>query len=105
MFNARRYQSQADVALAMAQNSTVRHVRRGYIKLHVYWRNLALTAERRERDRQTPDGVAEIVHHQTVRKYRLELTTAPPGLGRAKLMTLLARMEMAAEEHGWPETA
>jgi len=39
-----------------------------------------------------------------VRKYRHELTAAPPGLGRSKLITLLARMKMAAEERGWPET-
>jgi hypothetical protein len=104
MFTERRYQSQADMALEMAQKSQVRHVRRGYIKLHVYWSRLALAAERRELDQRVPDFFARDMHRQTVRKYRLELTAAPPGLARAKLITLLARMKMAAAERGWPET-
>jgi hypothetical protein len=44
------------------------------------------------------------MHDLTVRQYRLELSTALPGVGRNKLITLLARMKMTAEEHGWPET-
>jgi hypothetical protein len=51
-----------------------------------------------------PDTFAQNMHHEAVRKYRLELATAPQGLGRAKLITLLARMKMVAEEHDWPET-
>jgi len=104
MFTARRYQSQADVALDMAQKSKVKHIRRSYIELHVSLRQLAIIAEGREIDQQAPDVLAQNTHHQTVRKYRHELTAAPPGLGRSKLITLLARMKMAAEERGWPET-
>jgi hypothetical protein len=51
------------------------------------------------------DSFAKSMHHLTVRQYRLELAMAPPGVGRAKLITLLARMKVAAEEHGWPETS
>jgi hypothetical protein len=51
-----------------------------------------------------PEAFAEAMHHQTVRNYRVELRYAPPGLKRAKLLTLLARTEMAAKEHGWPAT-
>jgi len=46
----------------------------------------------------------EALHHQTVRDYRRELAVAPPGLKRTKLVTLIARMKMAAAEHGWPQT-
>ena len=47
---------------------------------------------------------AEAMHHQTVRNYRLELACVVPGLKRARLLTLLARLKFAAEEHGWPAT-
>jgi hypothetical protein len=46
----------------------------------------------------------EAMHHQRVRTYRLELSLAPLGLKRAKLLTLIAREQMHAEEEGWPET-
>ena len=70
----------------------------------MYWRGLATIAAKQESIQQTPTIFARSMHDQTVRKYRLELTMAPPGLGRSKLITLLARMKMAAEEEGWPET-
>ena len=105
MFTARHYRSQATVALELAQKSTVRRDRKGYTQLHIYWTRLALKAETREFDQQVPDTFAESMHHRAVRTYRRELAAAPPGLGRAKLMTLLARTKMAAQERGWPETA
>lgn len=105
MFTAGYYKSQADDAFEMAQNSRVRHVRRGYIERYVYLSGMAFMAERRGRDHETPDGSAHNEHDRTVRQYRLELATAPAGMGRSKLQTLLARMKMAAEEHGWPETS
>jgi hypothetical protein len=46
----------------------------------------------------------EAMHHQRVRTYRQELSLAPLGLKRAKLLTLIAREKMAAEEQGWAET-
>jgi hypothetical protein len=47
---------------------------------------------------------AEAMHHQSVRGYRAELVLAPTALKRAKLLTLIARAKMNAEDHGWPET-
>jgi len=47
---------------------------------------------------------AESMHHRAVRYYRIELAKTTPGLSRAKLVTLLARLRMAAEDHGWPAT-
>jgi hypothetical protein len=38
-----------------------------------------------------PDVFAQSMHHHTVRKYRLE-HHGPSGLGRDKLITLLARL-------------
>jgi hypothetical protein len=47
---------------------------------------------------------AEAMHHQSVRTYRRELLFAPVGLKRAKLLTLIARAKITAEEEDWPET-
>jgi hypothetical protein len=47
---------------------------------------------------------AEAMHHRSVRNYRLELALEPPGLKKARLLTLIARAKMDADEHGWPET-
>jgi hypothetical protein len=47
------------------------------------------------------EASAEAMHHQSVRDYRRELAVAPPGLKRAKLLTLIARAKMDAEYHGW----
>jgi hypothetical protein len=52
-----------------------------------------------------PRAFAEAMHHQTLRTYRQELLVAPVGLKRARLLTLIARARMTAEEEGWPETA
>ena len=52
-----------------------------------------------------PSDFTERMHHQNVRNYRIELVHAAPGLNRARLLTLLARAKMAAEENGWPATA
>jgi hypothetical protein len=51
------------------------------------------------------DAFAEAMHHQRLRTYRRELLLTPPGLKRAKLLTLIARAKMAAAERDWPETA
>jgi hypothetical protein len=51
------------------------------------------------------DGFAEAMHHQTVRTYRRELAREPIAIKRAKLITLIARAKMDAEDHGWPATA
>jgi hypothetical protein len=50
------------------------------------------------------EAFAEAMHHQTVRKYRLELALTQLGLKRAKLLTLIARAKIDAEDNGWPET-
>jgi hypothetical protein len=50
------------------------------------------------------EAFAEAMHHQSVRNYRAELVVAPMGLKRAKLLTLIARAKMDAEDHGWPAT-
>lgn len=50
------------------------------------------------------DSVAETEHHQNVREYREELILAPDGLRRSRLITLIAREKMLAEEEGWPPT-
>jgi hypothetical protein len=50
------------------------------------------------------EAFAEAMHHQTVRNYRRELAGAQPGLKRARLLTLIARAKLAAEDHGWPAT-
>ena len=50
MFPAYHYQSRSDAALAMAQESKIPRVRRGYIELFVYWRKLALKAAEAERN-------------------------------------------------------
>jgi len=47
---------------------------------------------------------AEAMHHQSVRTYRRELLLTPVGLKRAKLLTLIARARMTAEDEEWPET-
>jgi len=47
---------------------------------------------------------SEATHQQTVRDYRRELAVASTPLQRAKLLTLIARMNMAAKEHGWSQT-
>ena len=44
MFTSRQYQSQAAVALELAQKSDVPVIRRGYIELHVHWIRLAASA-------------------------------------------------------------
>jgi len=51
------------------------------------------------------ESAAEHTHHQNVLQYRRELDLAPAGIERAKLITLIAREKMRAEEEGWPETA
>lgn len=50
------------------------------------------------------DAYAIAMHHQTLRDYRRELRSSPPGLNRLKLATLIARLEMTAKERGWPKT-
>jgi hypothetical protein len=50
------------------------------------------------------ESVAEHTHHQNVLLYRRELDSAPPGIQRARLITLIAREKMLAEEEGWPDT-
>jgi hypothetical protein len=50
------------------------------------------------------EDFAESMHHQNVRKYRLELALAQLGLKRSKLITLIARAKIDAKDHGWPET-
>jgi hypothetical protein len=47
---------------------------------------------------------AEALHHQSVRTYRRELLLTPVGLKRARLLTLIARAKMTAEDEDWPET-
>jgi hypothetical protein len=47
---------------------------------------------------------AEALHHQNVRIYRQELALERAPLKRARLKTLIAREQMAAEDHGWPPT-
>ena len=51
-----------------------------------------------------PEAFAEAMHHQSVRNYRAELVLAPTALKRAKLLTLIARAKLDAEDHGWPAT-
>ena len=50
------------------------------------------------------ESAAESEHHQKVQKYRQDLKLAPAGLRRSRLMTLIAREEMLAQEEGWPPT-
>ena len=52
-----------------------------------------------------PNALNEVIHHQSVRQYRKELAVASSTLRRSKLITLLARAEMDAEEYGWSATA
>jgi hypothetical protein len=46
-----------------------------------------------------------MIHHQSVRQYRKSLAIASSTLRRSKLMTMLARAELDAEQHGWSLTA
>jgi len=50
------------------------------------------------------DGIAEAMHHQTIRTYRRELARESKPLRRAKLVTLIARAMTDAKDHGWPAT-
>ena len=50
------------------------------------------------------DALTERMHHDNLRKYRRELLCAPAGLKRAKLLTLIARASMDAEDFGWGKT-
>jgi hypothetical protein len=52
-----------------------------------------------------PEAFAEAMHHERLRLYRRELLLAPAGMARARLITLIARENMAAEYHGWPAMA
>jgi hypothetical protein len=104
MFSSRHYQSRAAEALEISQQSRTRRARRNYVRIYAYLHGLALAAEAREITQTAPATFARDTHDLTVRKYRTELATTPEGLGRRKLVTLLARMKMAAEEQGWPET-
>lgn len=49
-----------------------------------------------------PEAFAKAMHNETVRAYRRELEYAPRGLKRARLLTLIARLRLVAEERGWP---
>ena len=51
------------------------------------------------------EAFAEAMHHQTIRTYRRELARESMWIKRAKLLTLIARAKMDAEDHGWPATA
>jgi hypothetical protein len=57
-----------------------------------------------ERKARMSKAFAEAMHHQTVRTYRRELLLTPVGLKRARLLTLIARAKMTAENEEWPET-
>jgi len=57
-----------------------------------------------ERKAKMSKAFAEAMHHQSVRTYRRELLLKPVGLKRAKLLTLIARARMTAEDEEWPET-
>jgi hypothetical protein len=50
------------------------------------------------------DALTEKTHHENVRKYRRELLTAPEGLQRLKLYTLIARAKIDAADYGWGKT-
>ena len=51
------------------------------------------------------DDLAERIHHMSVRTYRQELALEPGWLKRKKLLTLIARAQIAAQERGWGDTA
>ena len=51
------------------------------------------------------NATVEMLHHQKVRYYRHELTTAPEGARRALLLSLMARAIRSAEEQGWSQTS
>jgi hypothetical protein len=46
----------------------------------------------------------ERAHHDNLRKLRWELSLAPVGIKRAKLLTLIARANMEAADYGWGKT-
>ncbi len=50
------------------------------------------------------DARTEKMHHDNVRKYRRELLSAPVGLKRSKLLTLIARAKVDAADYGWGKT-
>jgi hypothetical protein len=50
------------------------------------------------------EAFSEAMHHQSARKYRVELALAQLGLKRARLITLIARAKIDAKDHGWAET-
>jgi len=52
-----------------------------------------------------PNATIEMLHHQKVRYYRHELSTAPEGARRTLLLSLMARAMTSAEEHGWSMTS
>jgi hypothetical protein len=51
------------------------------------------------------NAFAEATHHETLRIYRRELALEPMPIRRAKLITLIARAKMDADDHGWSSTA
>jgi hypothetical protein len=44
------------------------------------------------------------MHHLAVCQYRRELTISRPGLKRSRLVTLIARAKVLAEDEGWAPT-
>lgn len=50
------------------------------------------------------ESVAELMHHLAVCQYRRELTISRPGLKRSRLVTLIARAKVLAEDEGWAPT-